>query len=272
MSIVASKVDDFRLEQYTHEYHLSLVLGFQVPSSSSYVHDAPPVVLALCHMSPIWNLVVNYQCYMYVIQLTSFLASDIPPKSIMLDDTVLDQNVDQMTLKPESPISLLWFGLNAFSIDQIMDISCHVICSAHVGSSRSTTIGPPGSVSSSRKRRHVISFDKFELFLHEISHVVPRCVSASSFGRVAPRPDAHAEKIISAALGRVLKFFAEFLNLRYRFLAAEVNLHVAEGMNLASEEMLVKAREMFADLSICNRDAVAKVASLDNQGMLGKRS
>ncbi|CAH1426463.1 unnamed protein product [Lactuca virosa] len=42
MSAFASEVDCCKLEQYTHEYHLSPVLGFQVPSSSSSILDAPP--------------------------------------------------------------------------------------------------------------------------------------------------------------------------------------------------------------------------------------
>ncbi|CAH1444836.1 unnamed protein product [Lactuca virosa] len=37
MYAVASEVDCCMLEQYTHEYHLFPVLGFQVPSSSSSV-------------------------------------------------------------------------------------------------------------------------------------------------------------------------------------------------------------------------------------------
>lgn len=55
---------------------------------------------------------------------------------------------------------------------------------------------------------------------------------------------ARAQKIISVALGRDLKFFDGLLTLQDRFLDVEVNLRLAEGMKLASEEMLVKAAEM----------------------------
>lgn len=47
-----------------------------------------------------------------------------------------------------------------------------------------------------------------------------------------------------------------------------MNLRVAEGMKLASEEMLVKAGEIYADLSIRYRDAATKVSSLEHQGAL----
>lgn len=48
----------------------------------------------------------------------------------------------------------------------------------------------------------------------------------------------------------------------------EVNVRVAKGMDLASEEMLMKAGEMYVDLSIRYQDAVTKVISLENQGTL----
>ncbi|CAH1439236.1 unnamed protein product [Lactuca virosa] len=41
MSTVMSEVDCCMLERYTHEYHLSHVLGFKVTYSSSFVLDAP---------------------------------------------------------------------------------------------------------------------------------------------------------------------------------------------------------------------------------------
>ena len=43
MFTIASKVDFCMPGRYTHRFHMSHVLGFQVPSSSSYVHYAPPV-------------------------------------------------------------------------------------------------------------------------------------------------------------------------------------------------------------------------------------
>lgn len=42
MSTVVSKVNYCMIDRYTHEYHLSRILGFQLPSSSSSVIDAPP--------------------------------------------------------------------------------------------------------------------------------------------------------------------------------------------------------------------------------------
>lgn len=76
------------------------------------------------------------------------------------------------------------------------------------------------------------------------------------------------EKIISAVLGRDLKFFDGLLTLRDRFLDVEVNMRVFEGMKLASEEMLVKVGEMYVELSICYRDAMAKVVLLESQKTL----
>ncbi|CAI9290622.1 unnamed protein product [Lactuca saligna] len=98
-------------------------------------------------------------------QLTSYLADDIPPKSIVVEDVVLDQNMDRMTSMPESPIALLGFGPNAFSINQLLDISCPVISFIQVGSFSSAGVIPSGSVSSSRKHRRVLSPDQFEQFL-----------------------------------------------------------------------------------------------------------
>lgn len=53
MSAVASEVDYCILEQYTREYLLSLVLGFQVLSSSLSVLDAPPGKIGFY----LWHLV-----------------------------------------------------------------------------------------------------------------------------------------------------------------------------------------------------------------------
>ncbi|CAH1434540.1 unnamed protein product [Lactuca virosa] len=117
MSVVTSEVDYCMLKRYTHEYHISHVLGFEVSSSSSSVLNAPPGGCPSC---------VLYE--------------------------------------------------------EELDEACRFI----VG----------------------------------------------------------AEKIISVVLGRDLKFFDGLLTLRYGFLAEEVNLRVAEGMKLASDEMMVKAREM----------------------------
>lgn len=106
----------------------------------------------------------------------------------MVDDAVLDQNMDRMTSMPKSPISLPGFGPNAFSIDQLLEIIFPGIGSAKVCSSSSVRIVPPGSVSSSRKSRQVLSPDQFEQFLHKISHVGPLFFSPSYFGHVDPRP------------------------------------------------------------------------------------
>lgn len=63
-------------------------------------------------------------------QLTYYLAVDIPPKSIRVDDVVPEQNVDRMTLMPESAIFLPGFRTNAFSVNQLLDIFCPVFNSA----------------------------------------------------------------------------------------------------------------------------------------------
>lgn len=119
----------------------------------------------------------------------SYLVDDISPDSIIVDGVVPDRDVDPMTSMPESPITLLGFCMNAFSIDQLLDISCPVIGSTHVGSSSSVGFVPPGSVSFDQKCRWVLSPYQFVQFLHEISHVGPRCASPSSLGHVAPKPD-----------------------------------------------------------------------------------
>lgn len=75
---------------------------------------------------------------------------------------------------------------------------------------------------------------------------------------------ARAEKIIFILLGWDLKYFDVLLTLRDRFLVAEVNLQVAEGMKLASKEMLVKVGEMYDNMSIHHWDAMAEVALLEN--------
>ncbi|CAH1442928.1 unnamed protein product [Lactuca virosa] len=248
MSVVASKVDYCMLERYSHEYHLSHVLGFQVPSSSSSVLDAPPgkVGFYLRHLVCGLRLPPSR----FFLELTSYLVGDIPPKSIVVGDVVLDRNVDQMNVTPESPPVLLGFGPNAFTIEQLLDTSSPIIGSVQVGYSSSTRVVPPVGVSSSRK----CGFPSCVLLEEELNEA---CLFIPC-----------AEKIIFAVLGRDLKFFDGLLTLRDRFLAARVNVRVVEGMKLAREEMLVKVGEMYADLSIRYRDAAAKVTSLENQGTL----
>ncbi|CAH1446763.1 unnamed protein product [Lactuca virosa] len=229
MSAVASEVDCYMLERYSHGFHLSLILGFQVPSSSSSVLDSPPgkvgfylrhlmcglllppsrfflevlcyykvhlvqlfpnavskivtfeVFFCVAHEIP---LDVSLFCYFYRLkkcgdwfsfssrhfplspdlarpngnwkngskcsfQLTSYLAGDIPPESIVVDEMVPDQNMDQMPVTPEFPPALPGFGSNAFYIEQLLDTSCPVIGSVQVGSFRSIEVVPPLGVSSS---------------------------------------------------------------------------------------------------------------------------
>lgn len=69
-------------------------------------------------------------------------------------------------------------------------------------------------------------------------------------------------------LGRDLKFFDGLLTLPDRFLATEVNLWVSKGMKLASEEMLLKAGEMYANLSIRYHDIMATIIMLEEQKAL----
>lgn len=75
---------------------------------------------------------------------------------------VPDQNVKQMTVTPESPLALPGFGPNAFSIDQLSDISFPVIGFAYVSSFSFARLVPLGSVSYSRKRGRTLSPDQFE--------------------------------------------------------------------------------------------------------------
>lgn len=77
----------------------------------------------------------------------------------------------------------------------------------------------------------------------------PSCVLLEEELDEVRRFVACAEQIISTVLGRDLKFFDRLLTLRDHFLVPDVNLRVVDGMKLAIEEMLVKAKEIYADLS-----------------------
>ncbi|CAH1442929.1 unnamed protein product [Lactuca virosa] len=226
-------------------YLRHLVCGLRLPPSRFFLE-------VLCYYKV--HLVKLYVCHAdgskCSFQLTSYLVGDIPPKSIVVGDVVLDRNVDQMNVTPESPPVLLGFGPNAFTIEQLLDTSSPIIGSVQVGYSSSTRVVPPVGVSSSRK----CGFPSCVLLEEELNEA---CLFIPC-----------AEKIIFAVLGRDLKFFDGLLTLRDRFLAARVNVRVVEGMKLAREEMLVKVGEMYADLSIRYRDAAAKVTSLENQGTL----
>ncbi|CAH1418410.1 unnamed protein product [Lactuca virosa] len=274
---VSSKVDCCMLERYSHEYYLSHVLGLQVPYSSSYALDALPDNVSTrsctCPVShepileSLWlttSIIYGSKC---TFQLTGYLAGDIPPESIVVDDVVPDQKVDQVTVTPGSPLALPGFGSDAFSIEQLLDTSCPVIGSAQVSSSSYAGVVSPIGVSFSRKHRRVLLPDQF---LQVISHVGGRrsCVLFEEELNEACRFIACAEKIISSVLGRDFQFFDVLLTLRDRFLVVEVNVRATEAMNLASEEMLVKVVEMYADLSTRYQDAAAKVTSLENQGTL----
>ncbi|CAH1438891.1 unnamed protein product [Lactuca virosa] len=90
MSVMAYEVDCCMLERYCHEYHLSPVIGFQVLSSSSSILDAPPgkVGFYLRHLvvTPVSHLLRDWsKCSFH---LTTYLAGDIPPESIVVDDVV----------------------------------------------------------------------------------------------------------------------------------------------------------------------------------------
>ncbi|CAI9273962.1 unnamed protein product [Lactuca saligna] len=86
MSIMAFEVDCCMLEGYCDEYHLSLMLGFQVPSSSSSILDAPPckVGFYLRHLvCGLWLppsriiLKVLYFYKLHLVQLCPNAASNI---------------------------------------------------------------------------------------------------------------------------------------------------------------------------------------------------
>ncbi|CAI9292543.1 unnamed protein product [Lactuca saligna] len=158
---------------------------------------------------------------------------------------------------PESRVTLPGFGPSVFSIDQLLNISYPVIGSSYVVSSSLAGVLPLEIGSPDLKRRQILSPDQFEQFFHKISEAGPHCASHLSLDHVALEPEELekacrfiicSEKIISTILGRDLKFFDRLLTLRDCFLDVEVNLRVAEGMKLASEDMLVKAGEMYADL------------------------
>lgn len=62
----------------------------------------------------------------------------------------------------ESPVTLPRFRSNAFSINQLLDISDPMVGSPHVGSSSFMVVVPPEIVSSDRKCRQVLSPDQFK--------------------------------------------------------------------------------------------------------------
>ncbi|CAI9265457.1 unnamed protein product [Lactuca saligna] len=108
MYVVASEVDYCMLERYSHEYHLSHVLGFQLLSSSLSVLDAPPgkkIPLDVSLLRYLYRL-AKYDRSKCFFRLTSYLAGYILPESIVVDEVVPDQYVDEMTVTLESPLAL----------------------------------------------------------------------------------------------------------------------------------------------------------------------
>ncbi|CAH1418725.1 unnamed protein product [Lactuca virosa] len=178
-------------------------------------------------------------------------------------DVIPDRDVDPVIVVLESPIRLMGFGPDAFSVDQLMETSCPLIGPLHDGFSNSLEGVSTNVFSPSRKCKQLLTPYQFEQLLREVSQVSPRCASLLSLGHTAPKSAdrfpscimfeeeldeayrfiAHAENIISTVLRQYLKFFDGLLTLRDRFLVVDVNLRVAKGMNLASEEMLVKSRK-----------------------------
>ncbi|CAH1448270.1 unnamed protein product [Lactuca virosa] len=154
------------------------------------------IVLSLCHMNPFWKarcqLPVLFVCRTdwgkCSFQLTSYLVGDISPESIVVYGVVPDQDVDPMISIPESLVTLPGFGPNVFSIDQLLDISCLVIGSSHVGSSSSVGVVPLEIGSPDRKHRRLLLPDQFKQFLHEIYQVGHRCASPLSLDHVALKP------------------------------------------------------------------------------------
>ena len=71
----------------------------------------------------------------FSFQLTSYLAGDISPESIVMDVVVLDRDVDLVIVIPESPITLPVFGMDAFSCYQHLETYCLMIGPSHDGSS-----------------------------------------------------------------------------------------------------------------------------------------
>ncbi|CAI9276554.1 unnamed protein product [Lactuca saligna] len=110
-------------------------------------------------------------------------------------------------------------------------------------SSSSSSVGvvPPNILSPNQKCRWLLFPDHFEQLFLEIYQVGPRYTCPFTLGHVTLKPAD-----------------------------AEVSLWVAEGMKLASEERLVKVAKMYADLSICHREGMAKVALLENQKALAQ--
>lgn len=79
---------------------------------------------------------------------------------------------------------------------------------------------------------------------------------------------ARAEKIISVALGKEVKFSDGLLTLRDCYLSAEVNLRAVGSMKLAGEKVLMKASSMYAELVEQHRTVTDRVTELENQRAL----
>ncbi|CAH1443550.1 unnamed protein product [Lactuca virosa] len=168
ISTIVFKVDNHMLDRYTYEYHLSPILGFQLPPPSSSVLDDP------------------FDGSKYPFQLTSYLAGEFHPKAIMLDDVIPDPDVDPMIVIPDSSIRLLGFGPADFSVDQLFEPCCPLIAPSHVGSSRSVDGVFTDIPCTSRKRKRLLTPLQFEQFLCEVSHG-PRYVSSLPSEYDAPK-------------------------------------------------------------------------------------
>ncbi|CAH1453592.1 unnamed protein product [Lactuca virosa] len=185
-----------------------------------------------------------------LFQLTSYLASEFPPEVIMLDDVIPNPDMDPVIVIPDSLVILFGFGSDAFSVDQLFETFCPLIAPSHIGSSCFVD-GVSIDVPCASRKYGRPSFILFEEELDEACRLIAR-----------------VENIISTMLERDLKFFDGLLTLRDQLLVVKFNLRVAKGMKLVGEEMLLKVREIYANLSIRYYDIVAKVVMPENQKSL----
>lgn len=82
----------------------------------------------------------------------------------MLDDVIPDPNVDLVMVVAESPVRLHGFGLDAFSVEQLLEASCPLIAPSHVGSSSSVELISTNVPYPSRKHKRPLTPHLFEHF------------------------------------------------------------------------------------------------------------
>ncbi|CAH1436585.1 unnamed protein product [Lactuca virosa] len=265
MSTVVFEVDSFMLDRYVHEYHLSPIFGIELPSLSSSILDAlfgkVGYILGTCSrhfpLSPDlsgsnggWK---SKFCWVDIHSFRlPFITSPVPP----VDASVSLSN-DLSTY-----IAFFAFMCTKVFFARIDGSKCpfqlnkYLYGDIHPQSLMLEAVTPDKDMDSdaivlgSPLRLHGFGSDTF-FSLEELNEA---CLTI-----------ARAENIISTVLGLELKFFDGSLSLRVCYLFVEVSLRAAESMNLTGEEMLFKARKMYAELDGRYRDVVGRVTILENQ-------